>query len=475
MRYIYLFALLLVASCTQNRYSSIDHPSTISPNSQLDRDIIAYIDQRLEEEYYWLDEVNERGYMFERDTKKWSEYLPSALSMLRTNGDDGYIKSNGQRAFYSYIREYEPTTRATTLGFGIMLHYTILSSGSQDNTYYFVVDHVYPSSPAAEAGIERGDLITMVNDGYITSNNYSTLFNSIQANTKQSVTLALYRQTTKESREVELTKGQYDKSPVAHSEVIEVANMKIGYLVYTGFEGEYDEVLLDALREFAADGVQEVILDLRVNGGGSVNSAVKLCSALMPQSLEGGTLCTLVRNPNNKRMAESSTFTLAETGAILSLDDLTVICSGYSASASELVIMGLRGLDVPVKLIGSQTEGKNCGMDVTRKSIGSKSLEFAPITFMCFNAKGVGDWGEGIIPDIDLSSESNSLGVYDANYPMPRTAWGDMHYDIALAAALSHVTGKPLSQATRSETHFESFDSRYIDCPIEGIRVLVEE
>ena len=476
MRYLSLLALLIVAACTQNSYPSIDRPSTQAPNSQVDRDIIAYIDQRLDEEYYWLDEVAEKRHLFNREHDKWSSYLTNSLSKLQTNMDDGSVKSNGQRSFYSYIAEVGSSTRAATTGFGILLHYTILLGNVENSYYYFVVDHVYPDSPAAQAGIERGDIITMINGGYITRNNYSELFTSIQKGSRSTLKLTLQRQTNKESFSVELAKASYDASPVAHSELIVVDDKRIGYLVYTGFDGDYDEDLLAELSTFAAEGAEDVILDLRINGGGSVTSAQKLCSALMPQSLEGKTLCKLVRNPNNQRSKQTSEFNLEGTGTILNLDNLTVICSNYSASASELVVMGLRGLDVPVMLIGSQTEGKNCGMDVTRKNIAGKSLEFAPITFMCFNAKGVGDWGEGITPDIDLRAADNGIGVHDANYPIPRTKWGDMGYDIALVAAISHITGKHITQsATRSEQQFESFESMGLDYPISGIRLLSEE
>lgn len=477
MRYIYLLALIIVSACTQNNYPSIDRPSTGVPNGQVDRDIIDYIDQRLEEEYYWLDEVVEKGGSFDRGVA-WDKYLSTTLSRLKSNSDDGYINSKGQRVFYSYIREYQPSTRATTNGFGISLHYTVLVI-NKENTYLgFIVDHVYPDSPAAQAGIERGDMITKVNNGYITQSNYTSYFPAIENSTVQSIKLTITRQTTKESFAVELNKGIYDENPIAHSEVITIDgyDKKIGYIVYTSFESEYDEELFATLQELAAEGAEEVILDLRINGGGSVNSAIKLCSALMPQSMEGDCLCSLVRNPKNKSDEHITILDLKDTGSIFSLDRLTVICSGYSASASELVIIGLRGLDVPVTLIGSTTEGKNYGMDVTRRKIGDKNLEFAPITFLCINAKGFSEWGDGITPDIDLTAEGNSIGVHDANYPMPRTKWGDMSYDIALAAAISHITGKQITQkATRSEAQFDNYESLCLDRPTTGIRLLREE
>jgi hypothetical protein len=134
--------------------------------------------------------------------------------------------------------------------------------------------------------------------------------------------------------------------------------------------------------------------------------------------------------------------------------------------------MGLRGLDVPVTLIGTQTEGKNCGMDVTRATIADKYLEFAPITFMCLNAKGDGDWGEGIIPDVDLKKENNGVGVHDANYPMPRADWGDEQHDIALATALAKILGKGVEAAATRCQELEYYPSTLsIEAPVEGIRL----
>jgi hypothetical protein len=137
--------------------------------------------------------------------------------------------------------------------------------------------------------------------------------------------------------------------------------------------------------------------------------------------------------------------------------------------------MGLRGLDFPVMLIGSQTEGKNCGMDVTRRTIGDITVEYAPITFMCFNAKGYGDWGEGIVPDIDLKNDLNELGISNKYYPLPRADWGDLNYDTALVAAVAKIMNR--SVATRS-THSpqNSISASEIAMPqeIEGVRNYVD-
>ncbi len=477
MKHFALFIVLFLVACTQPSYPGIDRPSG-GGNTLKDQSIIDYIDQRLEAEYYWLDEVNEKCNTFNRSVA-WKEYLATTLNRLESNSDDGYINSNGERVFYSYIREYQPSTRAQVSGYGIELHYTIAVIDSENRYYGFVVESVYPHSPADKAGIKRGDVITMIGDSYITHDNYAHRFTSIQNNTATSLKLKLRRQSgDKESLDVELTKGSYIDSPVMYSEIIDIAGFdkRIGYLVYTGFDSTYDDELMDVLSNFAQEGVGEVILDLRCNGGGSVLSAVKLCSALVPATYEDGVLCRIERNPKNSKSETTELFKLANTSNNLtSLERITVICSGYSASASELVVMGLRGLDFTVELIGSTTEGKNCGMDVTRRTIDGVALEYAPITFMCFNAKGFGDWGEGIIPDIDLTDETNALGLHDKNYPLPRADWGDEEYDIALVAALSKITGRKVNIATRATTTEEYSVAARMTPPVGGILLYDEQ
>ena len=467
-RALYILMLLAVA-CTQPGYPDIDSPH--QGGTANDRKIIDYIDQRLSQEYYWLDEVVEKSDRFNRNLK-WENYLDSSLAMLTTNTDDGYINSKGQRVFYSYIRKSSSSTRATVSGFGIGLHYTIAVIDPENKHYGFVVEKVYPDSPAERAGVLRGDVITMIGNSYINPDNYATRFTSIENNTASRLELKLRRQSEDVTLDIELTKAPYSETPVVHHEVIEVDNQKIGYLVYTSFVGEYDEELLNAIRELKAEGATDLVLDLRCNSGGSVLSAVKLSSALVPISYEGKVLCHLERNKSNAVVTKQADYLIENSGQILNLERLCVICSGYTASASELVVMGLRGLDFPVMLVGSVTEGKNCGMDVTTRTIANTTVEFAPITFMCFNAKGYGDWGEGIVPDVDLTTEENEYGVCDKNYPLPRTTWGDYQHDIALATALAKLTGKSLSApATRSSSIAIEASNLSLPREIEGIRV----
>jgi hypothetical protein len=96
---------------------------------------------------------------------------------------------------------------------------------------------------------------------------------------------------------------------------------------------------------------------------------------------------------------------------------------------------------------------------------------------MCFNAKGVGDWGEGITPDLDLTDKENEFGVYDKNYPLPYADWGSVGGDIALASALAKITGRGLVQQelTRSVEELDIAEHLHIARQAEGIYLYCEE
>lgn len=478
MRYALALIALLFVGCTTPSYPGIDAPS--GGNSSIDEQIINYIDQRLVEEYYWLDEVEEKSPSFNRYVK-WNNYLDGALRLLSTNSDDGYTKS-GQRYFYSFIRQTNSSTRSGKLGFGIGLHYTVAVLNRDTQQYAFLIEYVYPNSPAEAAGVKRGDIITQVDDRNITQNNYVELFNRIESSKTDDIKLSLYSIKEKNDPDrdfvdVSLSRAEYEETTVVYSEIIDLngGTQRVGYLVYTGFDSDYDDDLIATISHFKNEQVTEVVLDLRCNGGGEVTSMVKLCSALLPSTYENGEIAKIMRNPRNKKIRESSTFNLKNTGTLLSLPRLTVICSENSASASEMVVMGLRGLDFPVTLVGNTTQGKNCGMDVSRKNFGSVSVEYAPITFMCFNAKGFGDWGEGIAPDYDITAE-NPFGLQDTNYPLPNGDWGDQRNDPALAVALMVISGNVATSLTTTRSTTPWFDTTTsLDRPAMGMLLYEEE
>lgn len=462
-------------------------------------EVVKWVDQRLQDEYYWLDEYKEKLNTFDY-TLAYDKFLSTSLLSMTTNMEDGYV-SGGTRYLYSYITQ-ESATRADDdrmeNSFGILIAGRYF--GGSNNTAILVVEHVYPGSPAANAGLKRGDTITKVDNATIpspTSNlqQYYTLRSKLESGTgsitiegetydKQTQKDIVYRKT--------LTSADYLPSPVAHYTVLEfdeaVAKVinpdgkKIGYLSYLGFESEYDAELIEAMEYLAAKGITDLILDLRVNGGGSVNTSTMLGSMLLSESYVGKTYATLKRNPKNKLfpaeyLNDDCLITKNGLGDELAFKDLPnldlpelwVIASNSTASASEMVIKGLEGLDVPVHIVGKTTNGKNCGMDVMEKSFGSYIYTYAPITFMNFNAKGDNDYADGIKPQVNLDdyyNESNIQSSYQTYqcyvFPMPMNEWAEMNFtpsengginisgDFALCETVLRIGGRTMLKSGTS-------------------------
>lgn len=466
-------------------------------------EVVKWVDERLQNEYYWLDEYNEKLNMFDYSLP-YDKFLSTSLLSMTTNMEDGYV-SGGTRYLYSYITR-ESTTRADDdrmeHGFGILLSARYF--GGENNTAIFVVEHVYPNSPAANAGLKRGDTISLVDGNTIpapsTDAALQQFYDARNKLLSGTGALTIEGETFDKATQRDiiyrynLTSADYDPNPVAFSAVLEIDERinsqinpngkKIGYLSYLGFESEFDDELIEAVEYLAAKGITDLILDLRVNGGGSVNTSTMLASMILSEDYVGKTYATLKRNPNNtfypkEHLNTECLITKSGLGDFedkelpnLNLPELWVITSNSTASASEMVIKGLEGLDVPVKLVGKTTNGKNCGMDVIEKTIGSYIYTYAPITFMNYNAKDDNDYADGITPGAAPISgvagvnfdkywnESNIQSSYQSYqcyvFPMPMANWAELNFDeemyfsgdFALYETVLRICGRTMLQSS---------------------------
>lgn len=432
-------------------------------------EVTRWVDERLRNEYYWLDEYNEKRGTFDLSLA-FDKYLSTSLMSLTTNTGDGGYLSDGSRYLYSNIKK-ESSTRAvmaveepTISSFGMVIS-SLLVGLDQKGTLAFCVDHVYPSSPAAEAGIKRGDMIYKVNGKSTTDmTEAKQIFYDLQYGTG-TMEITLKTADLEKGQYVDatysLTAADYKENPVAYCDILPIdenANpdgKKVGYISYLSFDADFDQSLIESISSLAEKGATDVVLDLRTNSGGSVNSALYLSSMLLDESYADKHFTTLKHNPKNTRFEDErcklvKSYTDPNTLSMsdlpnLGIDKLWVIVSQLSASASEMVIVGMLGIDVPVFVVGEQTEGKNCGMEVIERTIDGDTYVYAPITFLNENAKGFSDYDDGIEPDVDLTKyiddESVAENLRDMCYfyPIPRAEWGEYKRDIALAEMVKQI------------------------------------
>lgn len=143
------------------------------------------------------------------------------------------------------------------------------------------VRYVLPHSSASENNVQRGMIFNRIDGTTLNENNFTQL---LDPNT-YSIGLAEFNdeQLNTIDQEITLTKQEYTENPVYIDTVLNVQNHKIGYLMYNSFNRRFDGDLNNVFGNFKAEGVTDLVVDLRYNGGGSIETANDLCSMINGQ------------------------------------------------------------------------------------------------------------------------------------------------------------------------------------------------
>ena len=317
------------------------------------------------------------------------------------------------------------------------------TNGAEFNFYYApgsssdafgIVRLVQPNSNASTTTLTRGHVFNKIDGVNLTEDNLRTLLSS----ETYTIHLATYNTNgtdvpeddslTDGTETITLTKTVYSENPIFKSEVITVNNENIGYLMYNGFVADYDAQLNAAFGEFQAQNIQKLILDLRYNPGGSVNSATALGS--MITGLSNGIFAKLQYNNDlqSNNTNYNFTSTLSENVAINSvgLDKVYVITTGSSASASEMIVNSLRSY-IDVVQIGTTTVGKSQASitlydspDFQRQGANPGHLyALQPLVAITVNKDDQAVPSTGLIPTIEVEENVSNYGVLgDPNEPL---------------------------------------------------------
>ena len=285
------------------------------------------------------------------------------------------------------------------------------------------VAYTQSNGPASAAGgLLRGDKILTV-DGIDAINGGSTdaeldiiidgLFPPL-AGTEVAFTVL---GTDGAERDVTLTSADVVEQPVTTTSVIDVdADTKVGYVHFTTFSPfSSEEAIVSAMQEMETAGVDDLVLDLRYNGGGLLAVAAQVGFMVAGDDASSGkTFDRLTFNDKNPTTNPVTGQTLTPTPFIgqsigfdesllaegialpeLDLERVFILSTGGTCSASEAVINGLRGIDVEVILVGSQTCGKPYGFYPTDNC----GETYFTVQFRGANDKGFGDYADGFLPD----------------------------------------------------------------------------
>jgi len=291
------------------------------------------------------------------------------------------------------------------------------------------VKYVVKGGPADLAGIKRGDIFTQINGQQLTVTNYKTLLSGA---TSYSASFAnnVNGTITPNGKTVTLTAAVVNENPIYFDTVFTYNNYKIGYLVYNGFMNNYSNELNTIIGTFKNQSIDHLILDLRYNPGGSVETSNYLASMIYGSGT-GSVFFTNQYNvalqnyltntygPNyfttnfTDTIGSSTETTYAKINA-LHLSSLYVITTRNTASASELLINGLKPY-INVVQVGDTTDGKYVGsitlMDYDNQGNLNPNHKWAmqPIVAKFANSAGVTDYAKGLAPNIIAEEDYGNM------------------------------------------------------------------
>lgn len=416
---------VLAVSCKQNDpdpQSSTTTPTTTTTTADIRDSLWAY----MQDVYLWYDKLptnfNPRNYSS-------PETEMDALRAYQPLDQWSFVEKAAD--FNSYFSDGE------TSDFGFWIKF--------DANNDLRVRYVYAQSPAGKAGIERGWKLTSVDGKSIATLSDDAIISAFYDATS---TTFGFLKPDGSSVTIPLTTATYTMNTVLYSNTYEVAGKKIGYFVFNSFTGTPSQNELKAvLSSFETAGINELIVDLRYNGGGDVDTQTMLANALAPTSVTRSSV--MFSYQHNQKLAQwNETIRFAKTGS-LNLSRIFFITTSSSASASELLINNLKPY-LDVKLIGSATHGKPVGM------YGFEVMDYviAPIAFKTVNAKNVGDYYDGIAVDASVSD-----GL-DKNWGNPlenclATAFNYIQTDSFTITANARLSAE-------QELKNNSFDKKYV-------------
>jgi C-terminal processing protease CtpA/Prc len=308
---------------------------------------------------------------------------------------------------------------------------------------------VKANSPATAAGLKRGDLITHINGQRLTLTNYRELLGKISDN--HAITIQSYdytSQTWAAPAELSLAVVELAENPMLFRRTIDQQGKKVGYLVYRFFAmgpaNQFIQEMDQAFEQFLAAGITDFVLDLRFNNGGAASASVNLASLLGRGIDNTKTFYRLQYNENlmneilnDPRRGEAfliQTFSskTQNIGSRLSGGNLYVLTSARTASASEMLINGLRPF-MNIISIGGTTSGKDmASVTFYQENDPNNTWGMQPVIARFVNANNQG-FANGIMPTVPLSD--NVLRLQPLGHENERL----------LSRALELIAGAPVS------------------------------
>ena len=318
-----------------------------------------------------LNEIISSNFLFEYDA-----------SDLEDGIYKGYISGLGDvyTTYYTEeeYKELQQTTSGTYYGIGVQV--------TQDpESGYVKVTRVFKGSPAQEAGMRSGDIVTKVEDLDTSGTDLNVVVARIKGEEGDTVTLEIAREGESEPLVLEVERREVDMDTVEYR----MLDDGVGYIELTEFDEVSYEQFMDAVDDLKGKGMTSLIVDIRDNPGGLLTTVVDLLDEFLPE----GNIISIEYKDGRKETYDSD--------KDRSIDlPLAVLVNENSASASEIFAGALKDYGAG-KIIGTQTFGKGIVQNIIPLSDGT-AVKVTVARY--YTPSGICIHGEGIAPDLKVEA-----------------------------------------------------------------------
>ena len=291
-------------------------------------------------------------------------------------------------------------TAGNTVGIGVY----VTSDGNMDAIR---ISYVMKDSPANQAGLLPGDVVTHVGGKSVSELGYYSAIELIKGEEGTDVTLTYVREG--QSYTVTLKRAKVEVESVIYTKHETEADTGVVRIIE--FNDATTEQFINAVKKaVGTDGCKKIVFDLRSNSGGTLGSVVAMLDFLLP----AGELVT-VRYADGTTTTHYSDDDGEELTKLYGSDiEMAVLVNGYTASAAELFTCALKDYGV-AKIVGEKTFGKGCGQNVIPLKDGA-GLIFT--TFLYDPPVSENYNGVGIVPDVvaHLSEEASKKNLFELSH-----------------------------------------------------------
>lgn len=319
----------------------------------------------------------------EIDKEKMSESILYGITQGLNDEHSTYVYKEDVDAFNQQLKTSHD-------GIGVMIN-----SNTTDNIV--TISQIFDNSPASKSGLYVGDQIKSVNENSIGSDNINDVASLIKQNSETS--LEVYRPSTDETLNFDIVNDKYE-NPSIKSKVIEHDNNNYGYIDIDSFSDNTDEEFVVALSSLEESKIDALIIDVRDNGGGSLNSISNIADQII-YSKDQAYLKT--KRDNNVIEEYKSSLSEAKTYPIIGLQNEN------SASASEILTSALKEANNS-DIVGMTSYGKGSVQTLySLKAIGMGDFKVTTSHWFTFDDNTIQD--TGVVPTIEIDNSLNFLNI----------------------------------------------------------------